>query len=266
MIEDNFFYHYTSLAGFLGILESKALWATHIRYLNDMSEQTLMWELIDRKIQTLLSQSSVPDRERLERLRGLATAPPDCDIFVVCFSKDGGDRLSQWRGYCSDGGVSVGFREGALRDLCLRNIKVREEPLSMSAGWLAEVWYAGVDEIAGKFADQYLKPTLTENEWAWPTLVSIGAARLKHPAFCEEREWRILYQVDSPALQYRIRNSMMVPYVELPLNDFSSLLGKIIVGPSPHVEETTNSIQSLMRERGITGVDVAPTGVPYRHW
>jgi hypothetical protein len=31
-------YHYTDQKGLLGILESKQLWATHYRYLNDTSE------------------------------------------------------------------------------------------------------------------------------------------------------------------------------------------------------------------------------------
>jgi hypothetical protein len=31
-------YHYTSQKGFLGIVEKKKLWATHIRYLNDSQE------------------------------------------------------------------------------------------------------------------------------------------------------------------------------------------------------------------------------------
>jgi hypothetical protein len=31
-------YHYTDLRGLLGILESGSIWATHIRFLNDLSE------------------------------------------------------------------------------------------------------------------------------------------------------------------------------------------------------------------------------------
>ena len=31
-------YHYTSLEGLLGIIESKSIWATNVLYLNDASE------------------------------------------------------------------------------------------------------------------------------------------------------------------------------------------------------------------------------------
>jgi hypothetical protein len=31
-------YHYTDATGLLGIVQSRAIWATHIRYLNDAQE------------------------------------------------------------------------------------------------------------------------------------------------------------------------------------------------------------------------------------
>ena len=39
-------FHYTDSAGLLGILSSKSLFATHYRYLNDVSEGSLIRDLI----------------------------------------------------------------------------------------------------------------------------------------------------------------------------------------------------------------------------
>jgi hypothetical protein len=45
-----FIYHYTTPHGFLGILESKSIWATHIRHLNDRSETGYSGALLDKTL------------------------------------------------------------------------------------------------------------------------------------------------------------------------------------------------------------------------
>ena len=42
-------YHYTSRKGFLGIIKTKQIWASHIRFMNDLKEQILALEILERK-------------------------------------------------------------------------------------------------------------------------------------------------------------------------------------------------------------------------
>jgi len=50
-------YHYTNQKGLLGILKEKCIWATHLRYLNDMSEGEIVSRepLIKSRIRVPLS-------------------------------------------------------------------------------------------------------------------------------------------------------------------------------------------------------------------
>ena len=57
---DELIYHYTDLNGLLGILESKELWATDVRYLNDASEATFGEERL-RKLVALIPRVDFPD-------------------------------------------------------------------------------------------------------------------------------------------------------------------------------------------------------------
>ena len=43
-------YHYTNLEGLMGIIQDKAIWATHTQYLNDTKEYTLALGLIRDEI------------------------------------------------------------------------------------------------------------------------------------------------------------------------------------------------------------------------
>jgi hypothetical protein len=109
-------YHYTSAEGLLGIIRSGNLWATHIRYLNDSQE------FIDslRHLKSFIEEFDEELHGHLDKfLRSavhLFSVNPGA--YVLSFTDDSaartndapGDRLSQWRAYCSGGnGFSLGF-------------------------------------------------------------------------------------------------------------------------------------------------------------
>jgi hypothetical protein len=115
-------WHYTTFAGFQGIFNSKKIWATEYRFLNDQEEfnhakklaQKLLEEQPEAKgvwfqtgdmvhLGVHLAFNEGPFSE--ERLR----------IMVASFSEEG-DQLSQWRGYSGNStGVSVGLDLRGLR-------------------------------------------------------------------------------------------------------------------------------------------------------
>lgn len=104
-------YHYTDIAGLQGILESRTLWATDIRYLNDETEAKYSRDLL----------GSVAERLRPEfggdwaasvvcnAVAAMATSGTFPDTFVASLCDDG-DNLSQWRGYGAQGrGYAIGL-------------------------------------------------------------------------------------------------------------------------------------------------------------
>lgn len=72
------FYHYTSLSVLFKILEGSELWAANVRFSNDAME------------------------ERMLQLDDLSTR----DDYIICFCAED-DQLSQWRGYCHEGGAAI---------------------------------------------------------------------------------------------------------------------------------------------------------------
>ncbi|WP_431857582.1 DUF2971 domain-containing protein [Azospirillum sp.] len=104
-----FIYHYTDLFGFKGIVESKGVWASHIRYMND-AEEVLHGRRLALRVLSWLAQkpeySSFSDV--LKRVIDNINRSNVPDYYIACFSRRG-DSLDQWRGYCQNGGVSIEF-------------------------------------------------------------------------------------------------------------------------------------------------------------
>ena len=104
-------YHYTSLSGLQGIVASRSIWETEIRYLSDAKELVQTLDILLGLIRNKYESSDAKKREffgQLEKwlqerlVRGHL-------VFVASFSEEG-NLLSQWRGYSPIGkGVSLGF-------------------------------------------------------------------------------------------------------------------------------------------------------------
>jgi hypothetical protein len=102
-------FHYTNSAGLIGISESKEIWATNIRFLNDINE-VIEATYSAKQILNERLQSSNNEREKslykamLDNIDDVAS-----HIYVCSFSEDS-DSLSQWRAYCppSGGGYALG--------------------------------------------------------------------------------------------------------------------------------------------------------------
>ena len=139
---DDLLYHYTSEAGLRGIIENDHIWATDIRFLNDWTEFTHIFNeeslvaFVEAFIAALPADID-PDARRVtidgvlskrnypRLLEIIESRPPDGmpkEAFVCSFTADAeaggnpGDRLSQWRGYSHGSqGFSLGFDRTLLK-------------------------------------------------------------------------------------------------------------------------------------------------------
>ena len=109
-------WHYTSLQGLLGIVSSKHIFATDIRFLNDREEFVHAQSFIEEVIGGLdeLDEHGWPVQMALKDVTGGLFArgvlsPKHSQVFVASFSI-AEDQLSQWRAYSRGStGVSLGF-------------------------------------------------------------------------------------------------------------------------------------------------------------
>jgi hypothetical protein len=86
--------------------------------MNDTSEQNVLWDRLRKTAGSRLENERGPNREWLAEVLQATEDPQQTDVFAVCFSKDGGNRLSQWRGYSQGRGVSTGFNIFDLQQYC----------------------------------------------------------------------------------------------------------------------------------------------------
>lgn len=193
----NRFCHYTSLSVLFSILENDECWITNARFSNDLSEELLLGD------------------KRCIR-----------DDYIMCFC-DNGDQLSQWRGYCHNGGASIRF--------------YLHEPMNFSILWanhdaptcfelyenrpLPVIYfpcnpsYADINEFKN-VVERFEKVRLED---IWPYI--------KNNAFNEERELRMVFPNIEGCLDKCVRfrtldNGVKVPYMVIKCGDIGKMYGK----------------------------------------
>jgi len=199
-------YHYTTLSGLLGITSSHSLWASDVRYMNDASELSYAVELISEVVtETLSKVDNEVLRPALPGRPGFANAfEYGARRFVACFCEEE-DLLSQWRGYrASETGYSLGMDLSTLatfedlppntylRKIVYDSAEQREEVRDVVEVWLRTAESLLEPERGLRAEDVFPYPAI----WALQEALAEHHLCFKHPAFAEEREWRLIKLVD----------------------------------------------------------------------
>ena len=181
--------HYTSLSNLYSILEGDSLWVSNTRFSNDSSEE----KLIDQEWKDAQMYND--------------------DNYIICLCLDG-DQLSQWRGYCNDGGVSL---EMDLYEPHLFSILHKDYEQSgkheMFYCLPLSVNYVGEGNPSMQALIQAI-PDKSEMSEKIKDLVPY----FKHDKFIEEKESRIVFNNRNndlaKCIRYRdIGNHTKVPYI-----------------------------------------------------
>jgi Protein of unknown function (DUF2971) len=189
-------YHYTSQNGLIGIVNSKRMRASSLRYLNDSAEFNYAIGLV----RTLLADRSVSEpaytelfRQLQARLDTLARA----DFFVTSFS-EASDSLSQWRAYSGEGtGFSMGFAGLSLfRSALSQGFSLHR--CEYGTEHQVQTLWRWIRLTSGRLEKQGLDECVND---CLRGIMGIGP-RLKHPAFADEQEWRL---VGEPAKSRTVR-------------------------------------------------------------
>jgi hypothetical protein len=168
-------YHYTGQKALEGILGSKSIWATHVRYLNDESEFVHGWEkawnsILERIRKKEFSEKDLSFKQSFEKVfstfrREILKDPRRGAYYVVCFTDDraadqeglafDGDRLSQWRAYSKGGyGFSLGFDADALGDAF--NAPGNVVRWFKRCEYSESVQDAQIEEVADRYIQEFL--------------------------------------------------------------------------------------------------------------
>ena len=115
--------------------------------------------------------------------------------------------------------------------------------------------------------------------WLYQT-ITLAMLCVKHPAFVEEREWRIFHSEQEPSTILRREieciRGVAQPVIKLPLDDnpdgsksgraISDILDRVIVGPTDFPLATASAFVDLLEKLGVSdaGNKVIISGVPLR--
>ena len=294
-------FHYTSVAGLVGIIQNQTLWASHYGYSNDAQE---VKHFFDVGLPNLLP--SIPS----ERIQALANKifddkEPLAEPYILSFcTPQKGDNcervkanglLSQWRGYAHEGGYAIVFDTEKLSTLLTRLAKEKwNEDADLFGG---DVVYSSDSEeqklsefgqdlkIIKSFFFEIPPPDETM-EKIYIALMRC-ACRYKHWGFKEENEVRFIAIPQSDAVRGQLisegipikeipikhfqRSGTLVPYIDLfegiTKTEAARLpIKRIIVGPCSTEQEQKNKVRAvkgLLNQHKVIA-DVIATEIPYR--
>jgi hypothetical protein len=205
--------------------------------------------------------------------------------FYVFSLTEGGDALSQWRGYCKDGaGYAIGFKFEKLRDWCaenhfrLSNVIYGTDEYSKGLIRLAVTYISELTSYFPFFEEGGINSDIMENFASrYARKILEAAPFIKHHGFSEEREWRIVqlspHGKQGPEVHYRDGEFSLIPYVIWkfsPVKFFESI-GVINIKTSEYAELASEALKEFVRSEGRKhGLDEAPISeaeiseIPYR--
>lgn len=227
-------YHYTSGAGFTGILSSGRFWATHIRDLKDEQELRHAFTIASELVE--VAKERVGSRNARAMLAGAKTAlttfEDHFDVYVISLC-DRNDLDDMWRRYADqDRGfaleiVPVGNpEESPTREdkpvLICRKVIYNE-------GLQRQLFNATIERVVGKVeALEQMYGEFGVRHAGKPFslllfhLLFDYSATFKRDPYAQEHEWRYLHVVPheseaARAVKVRMRDGKSIRYVELDL-------------------------------------------------
>ncbi len=193
------YYHYTSLEKMWLILDGEGLRATQAGFSNDNEEISMGIQAVQNICKTIFENSN---DEMMSFINNISR--DTLDSYIICFC-DKDDKLSQWRAYCKDGGVSIGFAFDDSEPPYYYQKRLGFSCIPTTCK-LYPVFYLNYDSKCTETPN-----TITQDELKsiiYEKLESIGDVHakkqailelipyIKHCGFCEEEEHRLL--IDNP--------------------------------------------------------------------
>jgi len=274
--------HYTTIGGFMGIVNGRELWATDLQYMNDTKELKYAGDIVREVI--LAELKTHEEFEDLKKLfEGGIYNSQYASVFGVSFS-GARDLLSQWRGYGGDSGMALCFKPEKLIRIAEANgmrllkcvydreqqVKIISEMCDHFVGRLSKMKASGKLDH-GSLGAEFLR-----------ALSTVGAI-VKHPTFADENEWRMVthayemvYEGNLPYHQmgFKEGRSTIVPYfranleIDHAVRDHNTKVDlgfhDVLIGPSAVSQLPWRAVMHYLTAKNIGYSQITPSGVPLR--
>lgn len=284
-------FHYTNAAGLIGIINSRGLWAPGSNYLNDPMEVSFAAQALDAALRERLQDGgATSDRAKAALVlleRYIDPNSPDQyredQSFVTSFSRSD-QSLTLWRLYGGRNGFCIGFDEHQLLRWVGQDFPTgdgknllpdeREEFDGVQANYQLS---AGIEDVS--YGELHVKPILDEilaapfeahqthlNEQVLRTAMR-KLSNIKHPAFEDEREVRLIVRAEHHALDSGVRVSASGTLVAFQTVVFPyEAVQSITIAPSANAPQQRRALQALMAHGGRAPyghVDIRECDLPF---
>jgi hypothetical protein len=274
-------HHYTGIGTLLNLIpkpidqKQPVLWASHVSYLNDSQEvrhaKEVMRYVSGPANRVFAENSYVWFLNMFDSwLQDTVTASFEMYVFSLSEQRS---LLSQWRSYTPHGkGVSITFSTALIREIAhLNHLKIGkclytiEDQRDLIESLIESLWvtYTNSDfeldneATAHAYFDHYAEDILQV------------LALIKHEAFEEEREWRLISNANAFAPDVKFRQAdgalLLIPYTEFKLPVKDNKFDAITLGPTPHRELSLGALQSFAAKSRLT-LNVMESEIPFRKW
>lgn len=275
-------FHYTDAAGLAGILGSKTIWATDYRFMNDSSELAYVREVardVARAVRVRDEGDDDVTRAFLAAILATDSDPSarsEAPYYLACFSESD-DSLSQWRAYGGRHGYALEFpgdissepdyeaTHGQNPGLTLLQVRYErtfhEKYVSQMINEMIQYVCRASDVVDAAKTHGAAAVAALFTPLVWGLLERVSY-RFKHPAFSEEKEWRLVSWGDREPL-FRASPDL-TPYVNMTIHsgwrrDVLPLQG-VRHGPTETPRRTLDALDRLLDSHGYSAESCARSG------
>ncbi|QEK51422.1 DUF2971 domain-containing protein [Pedobacter aquae] len=241
-------YHYTSYAAFCSIISGENLRFTNIGFLNDAMEYQYGIGLFVKAIKNFESKNNIGDVFDISLLNRFTFLN---QVYTISFCENGDD-LNLWRGYCpKEGGIAIGFN----KDTVFSNRNIILNKCHYNNPYDGIIVASNYERIRDKFSKiETLHKDLEHIKFTF------DLAHVKSPSFKGENEWRGVTKAENHKIQYFVKNSMIVPFIEYKFIKRS--IKEIFIGPSAHQNKIKEALELMTQQFNIS-CDIIKFKIPF---
>ncbi|ARR10780.1 DUF2971 domain-containing protein [Paenibacillus bovis] len=278
LINENFdnLYHYTSIQGLEGIVTYGCFWVTHVKFMNDSSENSYFWGVLKEVIDDFAKmhpENSVRKGfvAELNKVMDIHTKVMNViNHYVLSFSTQS-DSLSMWNYYGKNDGYCLGFSKNEIIEVMNKLNDDKNVDLVLTA----QVIYdkeVQVNILRNELENVYKWFLENKDNNQWKDINNRAFSRgiasyaierfatyasfFKHPAFRDEGEFRVYIRqtmFDNPA-NYRPYQGIIIPYIKVNIkkNNEEIPLESINVGPLIKHDLAVEGLERWLSTQSLT--------------
>ncbi len=263
-------YHYTSIAGLKGILESQVFYATEYHFLNDEDEFSYIDELIIEVLKEDFSTYPIYENFGLALCEHYIacrakTEELEKSYYVVSFSKKA-DNLTLWAEFANTGCSMELLPFEMMKDTsfcfygCVkysRNEQKQElrEAIRTVLEHYTEKQLDVSAPVVNYFSDMDEQEIRLITEPIVQLLMFYGMA-MKRTGFASEEEFRFVFSSEGKEIKFRQKDSLLLPYIEIPIELNNADFKSVCLAPLNKGEKNRRSLNKFLQNKGYTGCKV----------